>query len=84
IIAFPFSFGYLAWIHGQGTDGAFSLSVPMMLVLMFSGVATAMPLYLFGLATQRLPLSTVGFIQYLSPTTSLLLAVLVFHESFTT
>jgi len=84
VIVFPLSLLYLVFIHVQGTDTAFGLSGSMMLLLTLAGAATAMPLYWFAQATQRLPLSTVGFIQYIAPSTSLLLAVFVFHEPFTT
>ena len=41
-----------------------------------------MPLLCFGAAARRLPLSTLGFLQYLSPTIQFLLAVLVYREPF--
>lgn len=41
---------------------------------------TAVPLILFGVAATRLPLSTVGMIQYVAPIGQFLLAVLVFGE----
>jgi chloramphenicol-sensitive protein RarD len=84
ILVFPVSLLYLVFLHVNGTDAAFSLSGWMFLLLTLSGVATALPLYWFAQATKKLPLTTVGFIQYLSPTTSLLLAIFVFKESFTT
>lgn len=45
-----------------------------------TGVVTAVPLVLFTSAARRLPLSTVGFLQYLAPTGQFLLAVLAFGE----
>ncbi len=45
-----------------------------------TGVVTAVPLVLFTSAARRLPLSTVGFLQYLAPTGQFCLAVLAFHE----
>jgi chloramphenicol-sensitive protein RarD len=54
------------------------------LLLIGSGIATAAPLLLFARAAQNVPLSTLGFIQYVSPTISLLFGVFLFHESFTT
>jgi chloramphenicol-sensitive protein RarD len=41
------------------------------------------PLFFFNGAARRLPLSTLGFYQYLSPSIQLALAVLLFHEPFT-
>jgi chloramphenicol-sensitive protein RarD len=47
------------------------------------GVVTALPLVAFGLAVRRLRLSTLGFIQYMTPSTQLLLAVGLYGERFT-
>lgn len=46
----------------------------------FYGIMTAVPLILFGLAAQHLPLRYVGFMQYLTPTIQFILALAVFHE----
>lgn len=48
--------------------------------LSFYGVMTAVPLILFGLAAQHLPLRYVGFMQYLTPSIQFVLALTVFHE----
>lgn len=50
------------------------------ILILLSGVVTAVPLLCFGQAAQRLPLSTLGFMQYLSPSVQFLLAVGVFRE----
>lgn len=47
-----------------------------------SGVVTAIPLLCFGQAARRLPLSTLGFLQYLAPTAQFLLAVILYGELF--
>jgi chloramphenicol-sensitive protein RarD len=49
-----------------------------------SGAVTAIPLFLFRAATQRLPLFAVGMFQYIAPTLTLGLAVVVYDEPFTT
>lgn len=46
----------------------------------FYGVMTAVPLILFGLAAQHLPLRYIGFMQYLTPSIQFVLALTVFHE----
>ena len=56
------------------------LSSDTWLLLSLSGVITAVPLLLFGAAVRRLPLSTIGFLQYIGPTLQFLLAIWVFHE----
>jgi chloramphenicol-sensitive protein RarD len=49
-------------------------------LLMLSGVVTAAPLICFGQAARRLPLSTLGFLQYLAPSLQFVVALLVFRE----
>lgn len=48
------------------------------------GPATAFPLLLFAVAARRIPLMTLGMLQYLGPTIQFLLGVWVFHEPLTT
>lgn len=50
-------------------------------LLVTSGPVTAIPLILFAAAAQRLPLSWLGFLQYLSPVLQFLVGVLILHES---
>ncbi|MEW4353983.1 EamA family transporter RarD [Streptococcus pneumoniae] len=51
------------------------------LMLMLSGLVTAIPLLLFAEALKRAPLSQISFLQYLNPTIQLMLALTVFGES---
>lgn len=74
--------GFLLWQEGQG-HGAFGhAGFNATLLMLGSGVVTAVPLLFFGLAVRRIPLSVVGILQYLAPTLQFLLGVLVYHESF--
>jgi chloramphenicol-sensitive protein RarD len=50
--------------------------------LALSGPLSALPLLLFAMAARRLPLATLGLVQYLSPSIQLLLGIWVFHEPF--
>ncbi len=50
--------------------------------LMLGGPLTALPLLCFAAAARRLPLATLGMVQYLSPSLQLMLGVWVFHEAF--
>jgi len=68
-------------INGTGSFGMVSVNVTFLLA--FSGVVTAMPLLWFAQGAKRVPLSTVGFIQYLAPTISLFLGIFIFNEPFT-
>lgn len=52
------------------------------ILVLAAGPLTAVPLLLFGIAARRIPLSTIGFLQYLSPTIGLLLGVFAFGEPF--
>jgi len=71
---------FLGW---RGT-GAFGPGAPVASgLLALGGVVTAVPLVLFALGARSLPLSTLGLIQYLSPSIQFLLAVLLFREPFT-
>jgi chloramphenicol-sensitive protein RarD len=53
------------------------------MLLPTTGIVTAVPLLWFGYAARHLPLTTIGFLQYLAPTGSLLLGVFAYHEPFT-
>lgn len=80
LLLFPFALGFLVWARESGrlTFLAGDLGLDALLVL--AGPLTAIPLLLFTAAARRLPLSTLGFIQYLSPTLQFLLAVFLWGE----
>ncbi|MCF4006304.1 EamA family transporter RarD [Corynebacterium uropygiale] len=65
----------------QGTATFLTLGVGHDLLLLSSGVVTAVPLLLFGLGAKSLSLSTIGMLQYLTPTMQLLWAVFITQES---
>ena len=79
----PLALAYLGVTaaDGSGALGRGGALVDTLLVL--SGAVTAVPLVLFTMGARRLPLSTLGLIQYISPSCQFLLAVLVFNEPFT-
>src|SRR5262249_39776712 len=78
----PVALGYLASAHARGTL-AFLAGPPLRdVLLLLSGPVTAVPLLLFAGAVARLPLSSMGLLQYVSPSVQFLLAVLVYHEPF--
>ena len=73
--------GYLAWLTAVG-QSTFGHGPTLHLALLVgSGPVTAVPLLMFGAAALRLPLVTIGLIQYLAPVLQFLCGVLVFHES---
>jgi chloramphenicol-sensitive protein RarD len=70
----------LAVLHtgGEGTFG--NAGAGHALLLVSSGIATAVPLLLFATAARRIPLSTVGLLQYVTPLMQLAIGVFVFDE----
>ncbi|MBN1836024.1 MAG: EamA family transporter RarD [Spirochaetales bacterium] len=79
----PVAVAYLAVLGCRGT-GAFIAGGPgTSLVLAGAGPVTAIPLLAFAGGARRIPLSMVGFLQYLTPTAHLLIGVLLYGETFT-
>ncbi|MCD8261599.1 MAG: EamA family transporter RarD [Bacteroides sp.] len=79
----PFVLAFL--VYTTGSSETLSLFPPSMLtsfLLVISGIVTAIPLYWFGKSAQVIPLSTLGFIQYLYTTLQLLLGIFVYNETF--
>jgi chloramphenicol-sensitive protein RarD len=75
--------GFLILLETRG-QGAFLHSGTVKDLLMVGvGVVTAVPLLMFASAAQRIPLSMVGVLQYITPTMQFLLGVFLYHEPFT-
>ena len=81
-MSFP-ALAYLVVTFLQGNNALNDFHLPTALLLAMGGVVTALPLLWFGKAAERIPLSTMGFIQYLSPSLQLLIGVIIFGEPFT-
>ncbi|MEU2242898.1 EamA family transporter RarD [Streptomyces sp. NPDC018338] len=73
--------GYLIWLGAQGDLAFGSEGAGHAALLASTGIVTAVPLVCFGAAAIRVPLSTLGLLQYLAPTFQFLLGVLYFHEA---
>jgi chloramphenicol-sensitive protein RarD len=82
LVLTPAAASCLMWWGMAGTLKFGNVSLQLDGLILASGLVTALPLLCFGQAARRLPLSTLGFLQYLAPTGQFLLAVLVFHEPF--
>ncbi len=67
-------------LNGNGAVGAVSL--PVFLLLMGSGVVTAVPLLWFAAGTRRIRFYMMGFLQYIAPSISLFLGIFIFKEHF--
>ena len=79
----PFALAFLFYTSETGAvTPFFPTSAITSLLLIASGIVTAIPLFWFGKSAQVIPLSTMGFIQYLCPTLQLLLGVFVYGETF--
>jgi chloramphenicol-sensitive protein RarD len=80
-IQFLPALGYLLWLGGHG-GASFASDGPGHAALLAStGIVTALPLVCFGAAAIRVPLSTLGLLQYLAPVFQFLLGILYFHEA---
>jgi len=71
---------FLGVLHVQGQGSFAAHGAGHALLLVSSGTATAIPLLLFAAATRRIPLSTVGLLQYVTPLMQLAVGVFVDHE----
>lgn len=77
----PVAVGYLLWLQATGGLVFGHQGAGQSLLLASSGLVTLVPLLLFAAAATRLPLSTVGLLQYLTPTAQFLLGVFYFGEA---
>lgn len=82
LLLLPFAAGYVLWCEFSGSGAMSQGSVATILLLLLGGPITAVPLVLFATGARRIPLFTVGLLQYIAPSLQLACAVLVFGESF--
>ncbi|TKT81327.1 EamA family transporter RarD [Aquamicrobium sp. LC103] len=80
ILAAP-ALAYIVWLETTG-QGHFLASAGNVGLLLFAGPATAIPLILYAFGAKLLRISTIGIMQYISPTVIAIIAVLVFGEPF--
>lgn len=79
-VLLPFALGYFYWLV-QNDAHAFRLEQPELIgLLMLAGVITTVPLVLFNMATRALSLTVIGVMQYLTPSMSFTIGVLVYGE----
>ena len=69
-------------IPSRGFFGSADPGWLQIVLLILAGPVTALPLWLFGAGARLIPMARIGFLQYIAPTITLLLGLLVFHESF--
>ena len=75
--------GFLLYSEANGTGDFGHMGLTISLLLAFTGVVTAIPLLLFAAGTPKVPLSTVGLLQYISPTLQFITGVFIFRETST-
>ena len=83
LVLAPVALGYLIWLTAAGQSSFTGNGAGHGVLLATTGLVTAVPLICFGGAAIRIPMTTLGLLQYLAPTIQFLLGLLVFHESMT-
>jgi len=81
LVLAPLSVGYLFWLQLSGASTFTSHGAGHAVLLITAGLVTALPLLLFGAAAQRIPLVTLGVLQYLTPVLQLAWGLAVAHEA---
>mgnify|MGYP007129074681 FL=1 len=79
----PLAAGYLYYLNTVGGNVYQSCDMNTLLLLAGAGAVTATPMLLFTACARKLPLNIVGFLQYISPSISLMIGVLIYGEPFT-
>ncbi len=71
----PLAYGWFLWVYSQGNAAFASGDLSLTLWLLLAGPATALPLLFFALAARRLPLTVIGFLQFIGPTLMFLIGI---------
>ncbi|MDQ6641269.1 MAG: EamA family transporter RarD [Actinomycetota bacterium] len=79
----PLALGYLVWLTAAGEGHFLGHGAGHALLLAGTGVVTAIPLICFGGAAIRVPMTTLGLLQYLAPVIQFVIGVTIVHESMT-
>jgi len=76
----PAALAYLAWNYFEGGKMIVSHTSAQWSLLAVGGLVTILPLLAFAASTMRIPLTILGFLQYLSPSIALVIAILMYDE----
>lgn len=79
----PLALGFLIFQISSQAVAYVDISLWMVAMIILTGVVTSVPLLLFAQGAKRVSLSTLGFVQYLSPSLSLLIGIFIYKEKFT-
>ncbi len=81
-LLFPAALAVLLWMGAHGQNALMTAEPSVRWLLLASGPLTALPLLLFAAGARRVPMTTLGLLQFIAPTLQLMLGVLVFGEAF--
>ena len=73
---------YILFLQSTGSGAVGRVDTSTHILLIMTGIATAIPLLFFAAAAQRIPLTWIGFIQYISPSLSLMIGIYIYQEPF--
>lgn len=82
LMVLPFALIGLVWLYQTGDMMFLEVDLTTDVLLIAAGIVTSFPLLCFAAAVTRLSLTTIGMFQYLAPTLSLIIAVMIYGESF--
>lgn len=82
LILVPAALVWLLWLAAGGQMAFVSLGPVFSGYLVLAGIVTSLPLVLFASAANHIPLTSIGFLQYIAPSIQFLLAVFAFGEAF--
>jgi len=80
VVLAPLALLYLGFLHQAGTGNFGAHGWTHALLLMTTGIVTAVPLLCFGAAATRISLSTIGMLQYITPSLQFMVGVLIYDE----
>lgn len=83
LFTLPIAIVVYIYLFQQGDASFLHVNWSTNLLLMASGIATAIPLICFAKGAQRIPLYLIGFLQYIAPTMMLIIGVILYKEPFT-
>jgi chloramphenicol-sensitive protein RarD len=82
LFVLPVAMLYYFYLFYSDQASFLHVDVQTDVLVVMSGLATALPLFLFAMGAPRIPLYMVGFLQYIAPTLMLLIGVLIYGEAF--
>lgn len=81
LVIAPIALGYLIFLTSAGQSTFTAEGAGHAMLLVSTGIITAIPLICFGAAATRVSMTTLGLLQYLAPTLQFVLGVFIFHEA---